>query len=83
MDMVFNAVETKQMAFVILNDTPKVTKQILSPWLVQPTGAIFRRENDMINDLCVGGHVVRALPGSTPAGSAGFCRPKPQVSTCG
>ena len=67
-NMVFNPVETEHMTFVILDDAPDVAEQIFAARFVQHALAIFRREDDVINDLCVGGHsdlalVVRPLQG--------------------
>ena len=66
-NVVFNPVETEHMAFVIFNDAPDVTEQILAARFVQHTLAMFRRKDDVINDLCVGGQCC-----STPSGSVIF-----------
>ena len=58
--MVFHAIQPEQMTIMILDDAPDVTEQILAARFVQNTFAIFRRENDVINDLCVGGQNVLA-----------------------
>lgn len=61
-NMVFNAVQPEQMAIMVFYDAPDVTKQILAARFIQNTFAIFRRKNDVINDLRVGGqNVFRVL----------------------
>jgi hypothetical protein len=58
MKMVFHAVQPEQMAIVIVDNPPDVTEQILSTRYVQDTFAVLRRENYVMDDLCVGGQNV-------------------------
>jgi hypothetical protein len=68
------------MALMIFDDAPDVTEQILAARFIQHAFAMFRREDDMINDLCIGGHNGLGVAGSTRSGSVIFYLYKPQVS---
>ena len=61
MNMVFHAVQSEQLAIVVFNDAPDVTEQILAARFIQHALAVFSRENDVINDLCVGGQSVSGV----------------------
>lgn len=50
----------------VLNDSPDVSKQLLTPALSQHRSAIFGRKNDMINKSRVGGHVILSVTNGKP-----------------
>jgi hypothetical protein len=43
---------------MVFDNAPDVAEQIFTAWFVQHTFAVFGRENDVIDDLRVGGHVL-------------------------
>ena len=58
MNVVLNAIQPEQMTIMVFDDAPDVTEQILSTRYVQDTFAVLRRENYVMDDLCVGGQNV-------------------------
>ena len=57
-NVVFHAIQPEQMAIVVFDNPPDVAKQIFAARFIKHTLAVFRRENDVINDLGVGGQNV-------------------------
>src|SRR5262249_39818122 len=55
-DMIFNPIQPEQMAILIFNDAPDVTEKGFTTSFDQNAFAMFRRKNDVINDLRVGCH---------------------------
>ena len=64
-NVILDAADSVKMTFLVLCDAPNVTKQIFATRCIQRALTIFRREHDVIKDLCVGGHFVCC---STPPG---------------
>ena len=53
-DVVGNAVETPEMTFVLFEDAPDVGEQIATPFGGERRRAVFRGEDDVVDDLRIG-----------------------------
>lgn len=56
MNVVFHAADAVEVALLVLGDAPDVAKQIVATGLRQNAFAMLRREDDVVDDLGVGGH---------------------------
>ncbi len=57
-EVVFYAVNAVEMAFFVFQDSPNVFEQFGAVFLVKCALSFFCAENDLIEDLGVGAHVV-------------------------